>query len=374
LFAIAAPGLEPIVARELRSLGERPRIDEGGVSWEGDARSMMRANLWLRTASRVLLRVARFRATAFYELEQRAKRVPWHEFVQPGRAVEFHVTARKSKLYHSDAIAERLQKAAGSGPLATGRRPELKAESSQLFVVRVLHDDFTISADTSGALLHMRGYRLAIGKAPIRETLGAALLMAAGWDGETALLDPFCGSGTIPIEAAMIARNVAPGLRRGFAFLDWPAHYDPAWRVVLKDAKSQIRQSPRVGIVASDRDAGVVDSARANADRAGVGDALTLSVRAVSSIEPTDGAGLVATNPPYGKRASEGADVRNVYAQMGKVLRARFVGWRLALYSPDDRLSRQTGLELTELFRTSNGGLKVSALGGEIGTNPVDRR
>src|SRR4051812_26038495 len=151
-FAVAAPGLEPLTAAELTALGEQPRIEDGGVAWSGDARSLMRANLWLRTASRVVVRVATFKATAFYELEKRAKKIPWDDFGR-GRPLDFRVTAHKSKLYHSDAIAERLR-TAGEHATGTGAEGE-----SQLFIVRVVRDEFTISADASGDLLHMRGYR-----------------------------------------------------------------------------------------------------------------------------------------------------------------------------------------------------------------------
>lgn len=337
---------------------------------------MMRANLWLRTASRVLVRVARFNAKAFHELESRAKRLPWHEYLSHGASADFRVTTHKSRLYHSDAIAERLAEAVAR-QTSTIKRPASDVErttlnvgrgASQLFVVRVVRDEFTISADTSGDLLHMRGYRQAIGKAPLRETLAAALILACEWNGDRPLLDPFCGSGTIPIEAALLARNQAPGMRRPFAFMQWPKFHEPAWRALLRDAKTRALARSAAPIVASDRDAGAVESALANADRAGVAADLSFSSRAISAIEPQKGPGLVATNPPYGKRVGgEGsADVRNLYAQFGKVLRARCAGWRVAFYSADPLLPKQTGLACKELFRTSNGGIGVTALVADI--------
>lgn len=326
----------------------------------------MRANLWLRTASRVLVRVAAFRATAFYELERRAKRIEWGAFVPAGGAVDFRVTARKSKLYHSDAIAERLVNSVsgGSKARAGGRRPA--ADRTQLFVVRVLHDEFEISADASGQLLHMRGYRQAVAKAPLRETLAAALLLANDWTGAAPLLDPFCGSGTIPIEAALIARRIAPGLRRPFAFMQWPSFDAAEWRTLVQDAETSALAGSPVPIVGSDRDAGAIESARANAVRAGVAPDIALSARAVSAIETPERPGLVATNPPYGKRVGEGPTVRNLYAQFGKVLRERCPGWHVAFYSPDARLAGQVGVPLEEAFRTSNGGIKVTAMRGRI--------
>lgn len=370
-FAIAAPGLEPIVARELTALGEQPRIDDGGVSWEGDARSIMRANLWSRTASRVLVRVAQFKATAFYELEKRAKKIPWDQFLGPGRAAEFRVTARKSKLYHSDAIAERLANTVQSrtkGTVADGPRP---TADRQLFVVRVLHDEFTISADTSGDLLHLRGYRQAVGKAPLRETLAAALLHASEWTGSSPLLDPFCGSGTIAIEGALLARRIPAGLHRRFAFMEWPRYDKSQWRRLIDDAQTTALASSPVPILGSDRDAGVIESARANAERAGVAADVAFSVRAISDIEPPGEVGLVATNPPYGVRVSKSSDVRNLYAQLGHILRQRCGGWRVAVYSADSRLAKAIGLPFRELLRTSNGGIRVAAILADIPSSTV---
>lgn len=361
LFAIAAPGLEPIVARELTQLGERPRPEEGGVGWEGDARSMMRANLWLRGATRVLARVAEFRATTFYELEKQAKKIDWSRFVAPGVTPEFRVTAKKSKLYHSDAIAERLLTACSSqlADRTSGRTQQ--TANAQLFVVRVHRDVFTVSADTSGALLHMRGYRQAVAKAPLRETLGAALLLAAEWSGERPLLDPFCGSGTIPIEGALIARRMAPGRRREFAFMRWPAFEAKAWSRLTADADANALPAAPAPIAGSDRDAGAIEAARANAERAGVAGDVVFESRSLSDARPMAPGGLIATNPPYGKRIGD-SDVRDLYAQLGNVARKHFDGWQLAFLSPEQRLAAQLGLPLETLLETRNGGIKVSVM------------
>jgi putative N6-adenine-specific DNA methylase len=344
-------------------LGERPRTEEGGVSWPGDARSLMRANLWLRTASRVIVRVARFQATEFFELEKRAKAVDWTRFVRPGVVPEFRVTTRKSRLYHSDAIAERLLAAAGSG---SDRHRGREGTKTQLFVVRAHRDQFEISADSSGELLHLRGYRQAIGKAPLRETLAAALLLASDWRGESPLLDPLCGSGTIAIEGALIARNIAPGLRRNFAFMEWPNFDAGQWRALLDESATATHAVAAAPIVGSDRDAGAIAAASANAERAGVRNDIDLSRRAISAVTPPLAKGLVATNPPYGVRVGRAATVRDLYAQLGHVLRARCAGWQLALYSADERLAAQIGIPLEQRFRTSNGGIGVSALFGTV--------
>jgi putative N6-adenine-specific DNA methylase len=325
---------------------------------------MMRANLWLRTASRVVVRVARFRATAFYELEKRAKKIEWEQFLG-GRDAEFRVTTHKSTLYHSDAITQRLREALGSG-LSAVRTPERTAQSPQLFVVRVVRDKFEISADASGDLLHMRGYREAVGKAPLRETLAAALLLAADWTGTSPLVDPMCGSGTIAIEGALIARRIAPGSRRAFAFEHWRGFDESGWTSLLDAARAQALASSPVPIVASDRDEGAIAFARENAERAMVTEDIRLSALPLSAMSPPSELGLVAMNPPYGKRLSQGKDVRNLYAQLGKVLRSRCRGWHVALYSPDRAFTRQLGLALTSAFLTSNGGIRVAAWVGQV--------
>jgi putative N6-adenine-specific DNA methylase len=380
-FAIAAPGLEQLVAAELGRLGMPASVEPGGASWTGALESVGRANLWLRTASRVLVRVGEFRARTFWELERHARKLPWERFVRSGASVRVRVTSRKSRLYHTDAIGERLAAAAaeraGSAIRAHGDAPggtdddadgydDDDQEGSQLFVVRVVRDVCTVSADSSGALLHRRGYRRAVGKAPLRETLAAAMLIGSDWPGNAPLIDPMCGSGTILIEAALMARRIAPGLNRSFAFQRWPGFDAEAWEQVVSEARDQeLPESPAV-LYGSDRDAGAVDAARANAERAGVSADIRFEQRAVSAIDPPPGAGWVLVNPPYGVRVAEADSVRDLYAAFGNVLRARFVGWRVGMLSPDEHFERQTGLELRERFTTANGGIPVRLVTGEV--------
>jgi putative N6-adenine-specific DNA methylase len=320
----------------------------------------MRANLWLRTASRILVRVAEFQATAFFELEKRARRIPWADFLASGSRPEFRVTTHKSRLYHSDAVAERLTSAA----LRAHKRQPRDDAPEQLFVVRVDHDVVSISADSSGELLHVRGYRQAVAKAPLRETLAAALLLAADWHGDSPLLDPFCGSGTIPIEGALIARRMAPGIQRDFAFGRWPAFDASQWQSLRAEAKSSALGSAPHELAGSDRDAGAIAGARANAQRAGVD--VAFETGAISALAARPGSGLVATNPPYGVRVGDPKTLRDLYARFGDVLRQRFAGWRVAMYVSDVRLAKQTGLDLRELYRTTNGGLKVAAMAADV--------
>lgn len=373
-FAITAPGLAPLAADELRRHGLVPTaVDDAGVSFAADEAGLATANLWLRTASRVVVRTADFGARTFHELERHARRVPWDETLDAGLPLRLRVTCRKSKLYHSGAVAQRIAEAVerrlGRAPLLADAGDEEGDEGgddrAQLVVVRVFHDRVTISRDASGALLHRRGYRQASGKAPLRETLAAALLLGAGWRGETPLADPMCGSGTIAIEGALIARNVAPGIARGFAAERWPGADARVWRRVRDEAREAER--PAVApILASDRDAGAVEATIANAGRAGVRDAITVEQRALSALALPPGPGLVATNPPYGVRVGERDGLRDLYARLGDVLRRQGSGWRLALVGADRALEGQLRLSLAERVRTVNGGLPIRFLVGEL--------
>jgi putative N6-adenine-specific DNA methylase len=378
LFAVTAPGLEELAAAELRAMGIPGTVEPGGVAWQGARETMQLANLHLRTASRVLLRIGEFRARTFFELERHARRLPWDRFVAPGSEVRLRVTSRKSKLYHGGAVAQRvgeaIERAVGPVRLATGRAEDAEDEGAdeggQMFVVRFLYDRCTVSADTSGALLHLRGYRQELARAPLRETLAAALLLASGWDGDAPLLDPMCGAGTIPIEAALIARRIAPGLAsaerqpRPHAFRRWP-DFDPApWRRAVEQARKAILHAPRAPILGSDRDQGAVAAARGNAARAGILEDLALDVRPLTAVQPPTGPGWLVSNPPYGVRVGESGPLRNLYAALGRLARERLPGWTVALLSADRQLERQTGLAFREALRTQNGGIPVRVVVG----------
>jgi putative N6-adenine-specific DNA methylase len=238
---------------------------------------------------------------------------------------------------------------------------ENKSARPNFLVVRVENDRCLISLDASGALLHFRGYRQATAKAPLRETLAATMILSSGWTPDRSLIDPFCGSGTIPIEAALIARKIAPGRRRNFAFMDWQKFDRTEWDALLDQADSMMIDHIPASIQGSDRDAGAIEASRANAERAGVLNDIEFSERAMSAIEPS-GSGDVITNPPYGQRvggASTRDDVRDLYAQLGKVLRVKCAGWRAAMLSSDVHWEYATGLKFQPITRFNNGGIKV---------------
>jgi len=364
LFASCAPGFEAVCANELFSLGiANPRTVPGGVEFRGFRTHIYKANLWSRATERVLLRLDEFRAITFKELQQKAKQIEWEKYLQPGQAVAIRATCRKSRLIHSDAVAERMTNAIserlGQAPKSTPANGHDQAAQPPLIVVRVVDDVCTISLDTSGTLLHFRGYRQAIAKAPLRETLAASMLLASGWTGDRPLLDPFCGSGTIPIEAALIARHIAPGRQRRFAFMEWPNFNRATWEDLLAQADQSALAKAPTSIHGSDRDAGAIEASRANAERAGVLNDIEFERRAVSAIEPI-GPGWIVTNLPYGHRISEDKDLRNLYAQFGKVLRTKCAGSHVALLAGSAQLQSQIHLDFGEAIRINNGGISVS--------------
>jgi putative N6-adenine-specific DNA methylase len=376
-FAAVAPGLEALALAEARALGLPAAEEEGGFAWTGDLRSVIRANVGLRIASRVLVRLDSFEATSFADLERRARHVAWGNVTRAGDAVRFRVTCKKSRLYHSDAVAQRLAGALaravpGIDIVDQGGDDESAAGSDEpttLFVVRFFRDRCTISVDSSGALLHRRGYRMATAKAPMRETLAAALLSASGWDGVAPLVDPLCGSGTIAIEGALMARRIAPGANRTFAVERWPGVPETLGREVRAELAAATLPSAASPILGSDRDAGAIEAARGNAARAGVTDDVALAVHALSAAPiPPHERGWIVTNPPYGVRVGESARVRDLWAQLGKVLRARAPGWQVALLSPDQALERQVGMPLRLAARTTNGGIPVRIVVGQVPT------
>ncbi len=372
-YAIVAPGLESFALEEAKALGLDAVLEEGGVAWTGDARSALLANAALRIASRVLVRLASFEARSFAELERHARKVQWARVLQSGDAVRFRVTCKKSRLYHSDAVAQRVADAvvrtvpgvrAHGGSVAEDEGID---DDTSLIVVRVMRDRVTVSADSSGALLHRRGYRQATAKAPLRETIAAAMLSASGWDEVSPLIDPLCGSGTIAIEAAMRARRMAPGAQRTFAMERWPTVPRGLGAAVRAELADRALPSAAGAIVGSDRDAGAITAATSNAERAGVTADVSWAVRSLSAAKfPESAKGWIVTNPPYGVRVGESDRVRDLWAQLGNVLRDRAAGWTLALLSPDAALERQLRIPLRVAASTSNGGIPVRVMVGEV--------
>lgn len=361
LFAVAAPGTEPLLERELAALGIRGRAVPGGVELRGDADTIRRVNLESRLASRLLLRLGSFKTLHLNELEKLCAKLDVAPYIRADEPLAVRATCRKSKIYHSGAAEERVQrglaKKLGAAPAPAQANLEEDDAPPQAVLVRFDHDVCTLSLDTSGAHLHKRGYRLETAKAPIRETLAAAMLAEAGYAGDVAFVDPLCGSGTFAIEAALIATRSAPGRLRSFAFERWPSHDARAMRLLREQADARRRPAP-APIVASDRDEGAVEVARRNAERAQV--AIDVRHHALSDSRPPASHGLLLANPPYGTRIGDTRHLRDLYATLGKLADRHYAQWTVGFVTTDERLARASGLAFT---RTSppvpHGGLRV---------------
>ncbi len=377
-LAVCAPGVEPLLDAELAALGiRRRRVVRGGVEAVMRQRQLYAANLWLRTATRVLVRVETFGAGTFHELERNAALIDWQRWIPAGAAVSFRVTSHRSRLDHTVAIAERLAAASGAELATTGDRRDDESPDDSApvarFVVRLDRNQCTLSADSSGEPLHHRGWRRQVAKAPLRPTLAAAMLAAVGWPtnpspaGRVMFADPFCGSGTLAIEAALAATGQPPSPGRTFAFMDWADFAAGTWASVT--AVSSLDDGPVPLIVAADRDAGAVAATVANAGRAGVAELLSVTCASVSAFAPPPGpppgpddVAWVVTNPPWGGRLDSGGDLRDLYATFGQVMRERFTRWRVAMLVTDRHLAAHTGLGLDHALVTTSGGIGVQLL------------
>jgi putative N6-adenine-specific DNA methylase len=355
---VCVPGLEAVVAAELEGLGipSRP-AGTGALAARMTDRQLYLANVGLASATRVLVDAGQVTARSFAALEDRLAEVDVARWVAPGSPVRVRVTSHRSRLLHTGAIEERMRRV-----LALGAVPPA-GEEAALLVVRVDHDRVSVRVDSSGAPLHERGWRGPAAKAPLRETLAAAMLTASGWGPGRPLVDPFCGSGTVAIEAARRAAGLAPGADRSFAFESWPSFAPGTWASVRAEVdgwRTAASASPPAPIVARDRDAGAVAATGENAVRAGVADLVDVDEAAVSALVPPDaaGAGAIVTNPPWGGRL-RGGDLRDLYARLGQVARGRFPGWTLAVLTSDPSLSRAIGGPGEVRLRTRSGGTAV---------------
>ncbi|HEY7956497.1 MAG TPA: hypothetical protein VII38_14435 [Polyangia bacterium] len=364
-FAVAAPGIEPVLAREVAALPGASEVQRvpGGVEFAGPLEVCWRANLELRTATRVLVRVGDFEAHDFSRLRRRAEALPWKLFTDGSAPLALHVSQARCRLYHTGAVGERLNEAVVAALGAKPNAIDPKAPPVGLFA-RGQNDRWTLSLDASGELLHKRGWRTETALAPLRETLAAALLELCDWDPATPLVDPMCGAGTFAIEACARAMKRAPGLGRAFAFQRWPIFDPESWRRLLDDAERAVLPHPPAPICASDHDPEVMAAARRNAERAGLGAALQLAELELRDVTPPafSSPGLVIVNPPYGHRVGDRRALGALYSELGRLLRTRFAGWRAGVLVADPRLARALGLRSEHEVALQNGGLRVRLL------------
>lgn len=336
LIATATFGLEAVVKREVQNLGYQiEKTEDGKITYQGDERAIVRSNLWLRAADRVLLRVGEFQARTFEELFQQVKGIAWEELLPPDAKFPVAGTSVKSQLHSVPACQSIIQKAVATRLLESygvDTLPETGAEYAIRFAF--LKDRITVAIDTSGAGLHKRGYRVASVSAPIKETLAAAMVQLSFWKPGRYLIDPCCGSGTLCIEAAMIGRNVAPGLSRSFACEGWDWIPQAIWKEERKAAFTAIDYDAPVRIMGCDIDKKAVEAARQNAIEAGVDDCLSFHIRDVAELKAEQTGGIVITNPPYGVRIGDAEGMERIYGIFQKFFRANPT-WSLFMITAD---------------------------------------
>ncbi len=354
IFLVATPGLEAPLRDEALAAGfADAAVVEGGVSFRGGWPDVWRANLELRGATRVLVRLWSFRAAHLAQLDKRARKLAWAEVLRPDVPVTVEATCRRSRIYHAGAAAQRV---------ATAISEELGApvadDAPLRIMVRIEDDLVAVSVDTTGESLHKRGFKEAVSKAPMRETMAAMFLRQCGYTGTEPVLDPMCGSGTFVIEAAEIALGLKPGRERSFAF-EHLKTFDPgAWSHLRAPGPAR---STDLRFFGSDRDAGAIRMSSENAERAGVGAVTVFDARSIDALQRPDGPeGLVIVNPPYGSRIGSKAPLVALHRNLGSVLRERFGGWRVGLITADKDLARATALPFAAEPPVLHGGLRVT--------------
>ncbi|MGN0353388.1 MAG: class I SAM-dependent RNA methyltransferase [Roseburia sp.] len=355
-------GLEAVLKREIYDLGyEISKVEDGRVTFIGDEEAICRANIFLRTAERVLLQVGRFKATTFDELFEAVKALPWEEYIpKDGKFWVTKASSIKSKLFSPSDIQSIVKKAMVER-LKREYHVEWFEEDGAAYPVRVFlnKDEVTIALDTSGESLHKRGYRTMTSKAPITETLAAALILLTPWRANRILVDPFCGSGTFPIEAAMIAANIAPGMNRSFTAENWTNFIDKKlWYECVQEAQEMIDTDIEVDIQGYDIDGEVVKAARENAKRAGVDQMIHFQQRPVAELHHPKKYGFVISNPPYGERLEEKADLPALYSQIGEAYRG-LDSWSMFLITSYEDTEKYIGRKADKNRKIYNGMIKT---------------
>jgi putative N6-adenine-specific DNA methylase len=338
LIATARFGLEALVKREVEALGFTDlRISDGRVEFEAEVEDIPRLNIWLRFAGRLLLKMGEFPAASFDDLFEGVKALPWEQWIiQDGR---FPVNARSVKsTLQSERTSQAVVKKAVVERLKEAYAVDWFAETGPEFTIQVTvrKDQALLTIDTSGAGLHKRGYRTEAGEAPLKETLAAAMVQLSFWDRDRLLLDPMCGSGTILIEAAMIARNIAPGRRRNFASEEWPAVPREAWDRAREEAKAAIDHDGELQIFGYDRDRAAIAVAQNNARRAGVGHDIQFVEKDIQDLWIDQQYGILISNPPYGRRMAEYREINAIYITLNKMLRKK-KGWSVYILTADSK-------------------------------------
>jgi putative N6-adenine-specific DNA methylase len=359
-FATCARGLEPVLAKELRQLGaDAVEPGRGGAAFAGNLATCYKANLWLRTAVRVLRTILEAPVESTDQLYQAVQTIDWSAFMTPDHTLAVDCNVRDSAITHSQFAARRVKDAiCDQFKAKCGRRPSVDPETPMVGLnLHVFQNVATLSLDASGESLHKRGYRPIQTKAPLNEALAAGLILLSGWDGSTPFVDPMCGSGTLPIEAAWIALRRPPGLtRKRFGFQGWLDFDIGLWTAIRDEARSRLGKSLPSAILGSDLRGDAIEFSKTNAKAAGVGHLLRFDRRDVRDFQPPEGPpGTLICNPPYGERLGEEKDLIDLYRTLGRIFRERCPGWRTFVFTGNGSLARQVGLPVAERTHLFNG-------------------
>jgi putative N6-adenine-specific DNA methylase len=359
-FATCARGLEPILADELRTLqAQDVEAGRGGVSFSGDAALLYRANLWLRTAVRVLQPILEAHVETPDELYEAVQTIDWSEFLTPEHTLAVDCNVRDSGITHSQYAARRVKDAiCDQFVTQCGIRPSVDTERPMLGLnLHIYRDEAVLSFDSSGDSLHKRGYRPVLTRAPLNEALAAGLIQATGWRGDSPLVDPMCGSGSLPIEAAWIALRRPPGLtRKHFGFMGWMNFEISLWTTVRDDARVGVLKQLPSFIGGSDVRPDAIEHARSNARAAGIGHLIEFERRDLKEFQPPPGPpGVIICNPPYGERIGDERELRPLYRLIGDVIAQRCGGWACHVFTSDDAPWREIGMKARKTIPFWNG-------------------
>ena len=369
-FATVARGLETIAAQELAGLGAQfvqPGV--AGVHFRGNSAFLYQANLWARIPFRILLRLQEFPCHDAEDLYRGAQSIDWSQHLGPGHTLAVDVTGGNRALNHThftalqvkNAIVDQQRRQFGQRSSVDTRHPDVRIN------LHIEPDRAILSLDSSGESLHRRGYRPAVGYAPLKETLAAALIEMAEWDPKLPFLDPLCGSGALPLEACLKSLNIAPGLfRRRFGFETWPNFDAKLWQALRQEASGSRKRARLAPIMGSDLDPEVIRQARANAQHCGVADQVQFNQQDIADLEASLDKGVIICNPPYGERLSQGEKLGDFYRLLGNVLKQRFQGWTAFVLSGNKVMSQHIGLKSAHRFTVYNGGLKCQLLKYEL--------
>jgi putative N6-adenine-specific DNA methylase len=361
LIATAAMGLESVVANEVRDLGYEVKVDNGKVIFDAPISAIPRCNLWLRTADRVKILVGEFPASTFDELFEGTKDLPWEEYIPEDGQFPVSGKSVKSEL-HSVPDCQKIVKKSIAEKLKLKHGVVYKMpETGTLYKIEVsiLKDIATLTIDTSGTGLHKRGYRVGQGEAPLKETMAAALVLLTNWKPDEPFIDPFCGSGTIPIEAALIGQNIAPGFNRDFVSEDWPFIKNKHWEKAFEEAEDQANYDQKLFITGSDIDHKMIKIAENNAIEAGLGDLVTWKQMQVTDLSIKANNGYIVGNPPYGQRLSDKDSVEVIYRGLGTVME-NHPSWSVYILTAYEEFEKAYGKNATKKRKLFNGFIETN--------------